>query len=208
MPNMNIALLRLSVLAFTLVLALAGQSRAGFVITVYESGDNVVAMGSGTLNTTSLGISTGFYAGALVQPYACQLEVGGSLPLATVESGGSISGPSTLGPGQEAFGASSTTGSIVGVADKGQLLVLPYGYVSGTFLSSSSTWDNQTIESLGLDPGTYTWTWGSGASSDPLTMNIAGGSVPEPPSLILLLISAIFVISWKTRCQFNFSLRG
>jgi hypothetical protein len=51
---------------------------------------------------------------------------------------------------------------------------------------SSSTWDNATIASLGLAPGTYTFTWGSGASADSYEVIINAAAVPEPTSLVLL----------------------
>jgi hypothetical protein len=57
-------------------------------------------------------------------------------------------------------------------------------YVSGAQLTSSSTWANTTISGLGLTPGTYTFTWGSGGiNADSLQVVI--GAVPEPSSLIL-----------------------
>jgi len=37
-------------------------------------------------------------------------------------------------------------------------LFVPIGS-AGVSLSGSSTWNNQTLASLGLTPGTYTWTW-------------------------------------------------
>ena len=62
---------------------------------------------------------------------------------------------------------------------------MPQYYVSGSVLSASDTWSGQTFASLGLTPGTYTWTWGSGADADFFTMNIEGSAVPEPSSLLL-----------------------
>ena len=51
-------------------------------------------------------------------------------------------------------------------------------------LSDTATWDDTTISGLGLTPGTYTWTWGSGATADSFVINIP--PVPEPTTLTLL----------------------
>jgi hypothetical protein len=52
-----------------------------------------------------------------------------------------------------------------------------FGYQSGAALSGSATYDNATFASLGLMPGSYVYTWGSGANADSLTINIE--AVPE-----------------------------
>ncbi len=125
---------------------------------------------------------------------------------------GNISGPATLGPGPDSVTLSS---SIVGVfgtvnsssssgdvfdfaynsfcvpspsnscANLESTLFVPAGYVSGDPLSGTSTWDNATIASLGLAPGTYTWSWGT--VTDPsISTNVQAPTVPEPGSLALL----------------------
>jgi hypothetical protein len=45
----------------------------------------------------------------------------------------------------------------VGLGDAG--IYVPSGYVSGTSLSDTATWDNTTIAGLGLTGGTYTYSW-------------------------------------------------
>jgi hypothetical protein len=44
--------------------------------------------------------------------------------------------------------------------------------VSGTQLKNTATYTGQTISSLGLTPGTYTWTWGTGAHADSFVLVI------------------------------------
>ena len=45
-------------------------------------------------------------------------------------------------------------------------LLVPLGYVSGSPLTGTATWTNQTIAGMGFTPGSYLYTWGSGANAD------------------------------------------
>ena len=47
------------------------------------------------------------------------------------------------------------------------------------------TYDNQTFSSLGVTPGAYEWTWGSGANQN-FTLDI-GTAVPEPSTWAMML---------------------
>jgi hypothetical protein len=70
-------------------------------------------------------------------------------------------------------------------------LVVPSGYISNTALLDSSTYDNATFASLGITPGTYTWTWGTGVHADSFTINAGvSGSVPDTGSTLMLLVIA------------------
>lgn len=42
------------------------------------------------------------------------------------------------------------------------------------------TFANQTYATLGLTPGDYTYTWGSGPTADQATIRIAPTAIPEP----------------------------
>jgi hypothetical protein len=77
-------------------------------------------------------------------------------------------------------------GNIVGLGTfdetSGGVVTVPYLYVSGTPLgTSTATWSNTTINGLGLTPGSYVWTWGTGANADTFTIDIAAGRVGSPP---------------------------
>jgi hypothetical protein len=80
--------------------------------------------------------------------------------------------------------ASSGSGNVVEIIGAFNDLAVPSGYVSGNFLSDMSTYDNQTLASLEVTPGTYVWTWGPTALDDTFTLVIP--AVPEPASLTLL----------------------
>jgi hypothetical protein len=60
----------------------------------------------------------------------------------------------------------------------------------------------QYISGLGLTPGTYTWTWGSGATADSLEVNIPSdpSAVPAPSSLTLAgtaLFTVLGYFGWR-----------
>ena len=86
--------------------------------------------------------------------------------------------------------ANSGSGDFVGIkcltAGPNGLLIVPQGYVSGAALSDSMTFNNATFASLGVTPGTYVWTWGTGLPNQNFTLQI-GGWVPDGGSTVSLL---------------------
>jgi hypothetical protein len=78
------------------------------------------------------------------------------------------------------------------VQAQGNRLFVSPDYVSGTPLGTSTdTFTDSTFASLGVTPGTYVWTWGTGADADSLTMNIGG--VPEPATWAMLILGVAMV---------------
>jgi hypothetical protein len=58
--------------------------------------------------------------------------------------------------------------------------------------TSTGTWNSATFASLGLTPGTYVWTWGSGIHADSFTLQIGPtNGVPETGSTIALMLGAV-----------------
>ena len=175
----------LMLLAIALLLC-AGRAKAELVITFAQSGANVVANGIGSLNFLDLTFQGFDVSNSYVNASAGAVLLGSMGTYADFY--GSISGPTTFGSGLNFFANSSTstapnnTGAGVSGAT-GQLLV-PGGYGANNPFTVSATWDNTTISGLGLAPGTYVWTWGSGSNADDLKVIIP--TVPEPSSLILL----------------------
>ena len=160
-----------TLLMFTLV----GPSRAGFIVNLTETGGNVVATGSGTLNITALALDSGGgnFSPVLV-PNGGEALFG--LPHSDIDLYDTPVGPASFGSGGP-FAADSGTGDFVGIlpissSPNIDLLAVPRNYVSGSMLQSSATWSGSTFASLGLTPGTYTWTWGTGADADFFTINI------------------------------------
>lgn len=178
-----------------LVAVLRPSAQAAYVATLDEIGPNVFATGSGSFNLTAL---TLFGSGTAPSSFI------GPSPASLVLSSGNtttyrnISGPTSFGSGASFSQANSATGNVVGfqITSVGSLFV-PAGYVSGTALgTSTATWNNATFASLGVTPGTYVWTWGSGANADSFTLQI----VPEPATWLLLGIGAtVFAASQRRR---------
>jgi hypothetical protein len=63
---------------------------------------------------------------------------------------------------------------------------VPHGYVSGARLSDTSTYDGATFASLGVTPGRYEWTWGSGANQN-FTL-VIGPAAPESSTWAMMLL--------------------
>jgi hypothetical protein len=96
-----------------------------------------------------------------------------------------------FGPGGDIF-FTSGSGDAFGLNGLPQLGV-PFGYAGGA-LSGSATFSGETFASIGMTPGTYVWSWGSGGSADSFTLNI----VPEPTT-VLLLTTRLAALAWRVR---------
>ena len=178
------------------------QPAQAFTITLEQVGSNVVATGSGAFNLTGLSfLASGTQGGAILQPPIGAI-VTGTTDSANVTFFSGFSGPTSFGSGNGDI-ASSGSGDRVGIVGLFGQLSVPDGYVSGAALLSSATWNNATFASLGVTPGTYTWTWGTGANADSFTLQIVPAGVPDAGSTLSLLSFAL--LGWvalrrKLRC--------
>jgi hypothetical protein len=158
----------------------APPAQATFIVTLEQEGSNVVATGSGTIDLAGLCcILPGAGIGA-IGPAAGLINVGPSSLEPTDYYSGLFSGPTGFGTGLALTFASSGSGDAVGYF--GQELYVPEGYVSVSALKDSSTYDNQTLSSLGLTPGVYVQTFG--ANTDRFIVDVV--SAQEPASALLL----------------------
>lgn len=166
-------------------LFLLGSSFAhgAFIIAASEVGSNVVFTGSGSLDTTGLASAgttltfAGFYA-----PDPATLVVGPTSPtLADTYTG--LTGPTSFGTGSGAGAVIVGSGYLVGIVPGISTLYLPNGYQSGSLISSSDTYSNQTFSTLGLTPGKYVYS----LPNDTITLFIGpSSSVPESGSTFVL----------------------
>ncbi|WP_269536910.1 PEP-CTERM sorting domain-containing protein [Cerasicoccus fimbriatus] len=172
--------------------------QAALVFTLEEVGPDVVFTGSGSANTAALstGGTTGASSARISASAAFFLFETGTIRVYSV-----ISGPTSIGPGGGLFSVADT-GDAFGVYGGGAGIVyLPNGYVSGSPLFNTATFPGQSLASIGLTPGTYVWTWGSGATADSATLTVIPASViPEPSTYIALAgFAGLGLLVWRRR---------
>ena len=167
-----------------------------YTVTLQQIGANVEAHGSGAFNLVGLTLS-GPGAGGLplVQANSGIIQIGAANhPNSDAYIG--FTGPTNFGVGTQ-FLASIGSGDFVaifgGIADGGvgHFLFVPTGYVSGTALLNSMTFNNATFASLGVTTGTYTWTWGTGLPNQNFTLRIGAAGIPDGGSAVSLLGCAL-----------------
>lgn len=194
--NASVRTFRLVMLAVVIVLGLSIRSTqaAPYVVTLQQVGANVVATGSGALNLRGLSLDPngGGFEDTAINP---------SWGLITTGAGGlvdfynGVTGPASFGTASVTFG--SGTGDIVALAGIYNDLRVPQGYVSDTPLLGTATYDNVTLASLGVTPGTYEWTWGRGVDQS-FTLQVV--AVPEPSTWALVTMAAVLFPFWR-RCS-------
>jgi len=173
------------------VLLACGNSYAAYTLYMYQSGPNVVASGSGTINLTGLNPAGSGGTTQIVRASNATIVTGTS---AVLDVYNGMAGPASFGMGA-AFNGSSSSGDYLGWNGSINRLVVPTGYVSGAPLTSNATWNANTILGLGLTPGTYTWTW----ATDKVTLHIgsappglsAPAAIPTLSQWALILMSAL-----------------
>jgi hypothetical protein len=174
---------RASLLALAASLAISASSaRAAYIVTFSQSGTDVVASGSGTIDLGGLSFVT---SGPTMPEVAPTFATEATGAAGDVDEYSGASGPLSFGTG--VFTSATTgTGDLVGIQQligESGFVVVPTGYVSGALLSDTATYTDQSFATLGLTPGSYLYTFGTGADADTFTVNVA---VPEPASLTLL----------------------
>ena len=156
----------------------------GFTITMEQMGSNFVANGSGAFNLTGLTFSGSAGADSVgINANLGIVLIGTLTAFLTEDQYGGFTGPTSFGSGSAQF-PDTISGDFVAISG---LLSVPQGYVSGSALSNSMTFNSATFASLGLTPGTYVWTWGTGLPNQNFTLVIGRGTVPDAGSTVSLL---------------------
>jgi hypothetical protein len=200
--EMRTITLRCAAIAFTIVLCAAARpAAAGVIIDINQVGADVVATGSGSVDLAGLTFSFSAADAAGVSGIAGGVAMGPAV-FTPDDIYVGVTGPTSFGPGGLAH-ATSGFGDVFGVNGTFAVVGVPLGYVSGTPLSASDTYAGQTLGSLGLTAGTYTFTFGIGDHTDSIVVNIGASNVPEPSSLSVLgvggVIAGILTITRKRR---------
>ena len=173
--------LTLCVLTWVIALSSTRQSQAVEIVTFSQQGSNVVADGTGSINTTGLTQAGITY----LDPWEDASNP--SIVFGPANAGyyvyNAASGPANFGTGYLNM-ASSSTGQAFGMMYSSHDIVISPGYTSGSSLVGEDIWNNTTLAALGLTIGTYTYTFGSGVNTDSLVIKVQ--AAPEPASLTLL----------------------
>ena len=171
-----------------------------FTVTLQQVGSNVVATGSGAIDLTGLSFLSAGEAQAFMDPKFAIMHTG-SLALDSTDLYTGFSGPTTFGSGRETF-ASSGSGDKVSIDGSDGFLGVPTGYVSGSPLSDTSIYDNATFMSLGVTPGTYVWSWGTGVNQNFTLETLAPAGVPDSGSTFGLLLLALIALFGASRLRY------
>jgi hypothetical protein len=179
--------------ALCLAAGLAGESRAGVIIEILQSGSDVLMRSNGgNLNVSGLNFVKE------------QNNGGGIVPWGVVAGGGDsalFKGDFTsfdfVTSGTPFFAANLHILGPVGFfssQDPGEdQVIVPKGSINSAWISTvpmvMSVFSNNTVSGLLLIPGSYTAAWGSGPNQDSITVNVIGpAAVPEPGTAAIGLI--------------------
>jgi hypothetical protein len=172
------------------IIASAGTAvtaQAAYIATATEIGGDVVLEGSGSIDLTAMTsncLNCATITGVRPSSY---ILLGPSDGRTDVYDTASLTGPAAIGTGTATFQGSTPPGGTGGFTGIGWAssprIYVPAGYVSEALIAASATITGETFASIGLTPGSYEWTWGSGASADSFTLNV--GAVPIPAAVWL-----------------------
>lgn len=168
-------------------------ANGAIVMNIVESNGDVVASTSGgTLDLSSLVYYGTSNAGGVVNPEYGGFRIGsGGFDL---YAGGALQ-KGILGTGSHTF-STFDTGSSVGFSGLLPGVSVPEGYVSGNPIDpASSTWQSESLQSLGLSSGSYLFSWGTGQNADSITLRV----IPEPSAVLLAGLGAIGLFSARRR---------
>jgi hypothetical protein len=179
--------------------ATVAANASTYIVTIEQVGSDVVATGSGQLDLTSLTLFfTGAGPGAGIVPNTAQISF--ATTGSTIDAyDGLFSGPASFGTGTLTL-ADTTSGEPVFFLRVLQSLAVPTGYISDAALgTSTSTYSNATLTSLGVTPGIYVWTWGPAANQS-FTLDIIN-PIPIPAALPLFAtgLGVLGLLGWRRK---------
>lgn len=179
---------------FVALCALAAlPAGAAIQMYLYKSGDDLVLVGSGSVNTAGLELNVFLppMVNGVLHPAVGVVRVG---PESAIRFYNGAVGPEHLSSAGVGVGATWSEGSLFGVTASEGTIILPQGYTSGQLISGKSVFENHTLDSFGLTEGqTFVWTWGSGADADFLMLTV-GAPVPEPAHYAALAAAGLLAV--------------
>lgn len=188
-------------LAALVALLTTNSTQGAVTINAFETGGNVEISATGSLNLAAWTNVTeeGQEEFARIRPSSGDIIVGFS-PSDLIDrysEAQNFVDPGNFGTGGDAFADSLGGSVIVGIVTGADDLIVPLGYVSGADLNVTNIYSGASIASLGMDVGSYTWSWGADSTADSLTLNV----IPEPSSAFLLGLGSLGVLNRRRRAE-------
>src|SRR6266487_5022599 len=146
------SLLTLVCAAAASLLITGSPAQAGYIVTLEQVGPDVVATGSGAIDLTDLTLQFHGFELSRVFPIKGIIVTGPTRFTSTDIYINLATGPRNFGSGGFGRFANSGSGDLVGIFGIEGEVFVPHGYVSGTALSDSATYNNATFSSLGITP--------------------------------------------------------
>lgn len=181
---------------------LPGNADAAMIISIEEQGSDVVASYSGSIDLTGIGfniIGSGNVNRIVASGGQVNFQNGATnkASLTDFSKNPWTVAPSAFGTGGlfNADTVSVAAGNAFGFQANG--FFIESSYVSGTTISGSMTFENQTLASMGINEGTGIMN-ATFSSGDTLTVN-AISAVPEPSSSLLGLAGLILGSAFRRR---------
>lgn len=166
-------------LAAVLTVGTAPVTRAAVIVTLGESGGDVVATASGSLDLSGLRFVEAASYPLAIYPAVAAITLGPAWD--SVENyDGLTAWPTSFGSGGNTA-PDSSSGFFFAVGEN--TFAIERFYVNFSPISGSSTWLNTSLEQLGVTPGTYTWSW----TADSITLNV----VPEPSTDVIMILAGL-----------------
>jgi hypothetical protein len=186
----------------------APKAQAAYVVTIEQIGSDVLATGSGSINFDALTFFIDESDSAVLGASDGVIVVGPTILTDDTYYSGIMGPDASFGGGGEFFG-SSGGGGLVGLATfvqtSGGVVVVPRDYVSGAPLgTSTATWADAGISSLGLTPGMYVWKWGSGTTADTFTLDIVAAPEPATWAMMFLGLAGLALVRVRRAMRLQF----
>jgi hypothetical protein len=177
MKTLILAAIRCSVMFLVTASFFFVRPAQAYTVTLEQVGSNVVATGSGAINLAGLPINPiTLSTSSILDARRGDISTGPTGMSSVDVYAAVLTGPPNFGSGS-AFFPDAGSGDLVGISIDQGLLFVPHGYVSNAALADSMTFNNATFASLFVTPGTYVWTWGTGANQR-FTLQIGSVGVP------------------------------
>jgi len=173
--------------------------QAGYIVTLSQVGPDVVATGSGPIDLTGLTpLNVGSVFGIAATIPSDGNIITGSGDVAEYTG---LTGPMSFGSGGLTIASSSSLGDPVGIDGVSGTIFLPQLFVGGPgSFFDNATYNGVTFASLGVTPGTYEWTWGTGANQN-FTLQIGPAGVPDSGSAFGLLVLGLAALFGASRLR-------